>query len=35
MVSLSGNIVGGLDVVSSGEGASPRCSDRSTCKAVS
>ena len=28
MVSLSGNIVRGLDVVSSGKGASTRCSDR-------
>ena len=27
MVSLSGNIVRGLDIVSSGKGASPRCSD--------
>ena len=27
MVSLSGNIVRGLDIVSSGTGASPRCSD--------
>ena len=27
MVSLGGNIVGGLDIVSSGKGASPRCSD--------
>ena len=27
MVSLGGNIIRGLDVVSSGKGASPRCSD--------
>ena len=27
MLSLSGNIVRGLDIVSSGKGASPRCSD--------
>ena len=35
MVSLGGNIVRGLDVVSSGKGASPGCSDCFTCKAVS
>ena len=27
MVSLGGNIIRGLDIVSSGKGASPRCSD--------